>query len=264
MRQDDNSLTKKALLTLRQGILDGSIEPGKRLSEVRAVELTGVSRTPARAALQRLAEEGLVRERETGGYEVQRLTVRTIADAIEIRGCLEGLAARFAAERGVDRGDVAIMRELVAEMDARLDGADLDHTAFEIYGELNAKFHVMLAAFADSVPLRQSLERAHAAPFASPSAFIAVQGVLPEAKRLLTVANDQHRCVLDAIEAKEGARAESLMREHARLAMRNLRFALTNSDALDVMPGSGLILQNDEPAARRRKKSSDENGKPLS
>jgi GntR family transcriptional regulator of vanillate catabolism len=243
MRQDDNSQTKKALLTLRQLILEGSIEPDKRLSEVRAVELTGVSRTPARAALQRLAEEGLVREREKGGYEVQRFTERTISDAIEIRGSLEGLAARFAAERGVDPADITIMRDLTEEMDARLLGADLDHTAFDVYAELNAKFHTMLAAFADSAPLRQSLERAVSAPFASPSAFIAVQGVLPEARRLLTVANDQHKCVLDAIEAKEGARAEALMREHARLAMRNLKLALANADALDVMPGGGLILQ---------------------
>jgi hypothetical protein len=51
------------------------------------------------------------------------------------------------------------------------------------------------------------------------------------------------------------------MREHARLAMRNLRFALNNSDALDAMPGGGLILQNGHaPPIRRRKKSGDGNG----
>ena len=256
MRHDDNSQTMKALLALRQLILDGGVAADKRISEAQAVELTGVSRTPVRAALQRLAEEGLVRERETGGYEVQIFTERSISDAIEVRGSLEGLAARFAAERGVPDADLAEMRLLVSRIDDELDKKHLDQAAFDTYAELNGRFHELLAEFADSAPLRQSLERAVATPFASPSAFTSIQAALPAARRILTIANDQHRCVLDAIEAREGARAEALMREHARLAMRNLRLVLSNSEALNLVPGGALILQ-DQPVAQiaRRKRS---------
>ena len=57
---------------------------------------------------------------------------------------------------------------------------------------------------------------------------------------MLIVAQDQHRQVLDAIEQREGARAEAIMREHSRLAQRNLREAVRSAD-LDRMPGVRLI-----------------------
>lgn len=57
---------------------------------------------------------------------------------------------------------------------------------------------------------------------------------------MLIVAQDQHWQVLDAIERREGARAEALMREHSRIAQRNLRDAVKSHD-LDQMPGVRLI-----------------------
>lgn len=251
MRQTTSTQTQKALLLLRQLILDGLIETSKRLTEARAAELTGVSRTPVRAALHKLAEEGLVRELPTGGFDVQTFSEQDISDAIEVRGALEGLAARFAAERGVPDADLKALYDLVARMDEALDSrAD---AAFDLYGELNAAFHALLAKSATPA-LRQSLDRAASTPFASPSAFTAMQGVLPEARRLLTVANDQHRCVLDAIANREGARAETLMREHARLAMRNLRLGLQHQDALRSVPGGGLIRSTSAPAAPAKRR----------
>jgi GntR family transcriptional regulator of vanillate catabolism len=64
-------------------------------------------------------------------------------------------------------------------------------------------------------------------PFASASAFVVVQSNSPQARDMLVVAQDQHWQVLDAIERGEGTRAEALMREHSRLAQRNLRDALS-------------------------------------
>jgi GntR family transcriptional regulator of vanillate catabolism len=55
------------------------------------------------------------------------------------------------------------------------------------------------------------------------------------------IAQDQHRIVIDAIENREGARAEAVMREHARLAVRNLRLALRNKTHFDLLPGLALI-----------------------
>jgi GntR family transcriptional regulator of vanillate catabolism len=59
---------------------------------------------------------------------------------------------------------------------------------------------------------------------------------------MLIVAQDQHRQVLDAIERREGARAEAIMREHSRIAQRNLREAV-GGEHLDRMPGVRLIRQ---------------------
>jgi GntR family transcriptional regulator of vanillate catabolism len=57
----------------------------------------------------------------------------------------------------------------------------------------------------------------------------------------LLIAQDQHRCVVEAIAAGEGARAQAIMQEHARLAARNLRVALGNERALRRVRGGTLI-----------------------
>ena len=62
----------------------------------------------------------------------------------------------------------------------------------------------------------------------------------PQARDMLIVAQDQHWQVLDAIERREGARAEALMREHSRIAQRNLR-EVVRGPMLDQMPGVRLI-----------------------
>jgi GntR family transcriptional regulator of vanillate catabolism len=73
-----------------------------------------------------------------------------------------------------------------------------------------------------------------------------VQARLPEARKILTVGQDHHHCVVRAIENREGARAEALMREHARLAHRNLQLALVNQGTRDLVPGAVLLRR---PAA---------------
>jgi len=88
--------------------------------------------------------------------------------------------------------------------------------------------------------IRRELERVVMLPFASPSAFVVLQANSPGARDMLIVAQDQHRQVLDAIDRREGARAEAIMREHSRIAQRNLRDAL-QSHNLDRMPGVRLI-----------------------
>ena len=70
------------------------------------------------------------------------------------------------------------------------------------------------------------------------------QAQLHEAHTIFLLAQDQHRSVVDAIRNREGARAEALMREHARLAARNLRSALKNRTHLDLLPASALIRAN--------------------
>ena len=71
--------------------------------------------------------------------------------------------------------------------------------------------------------VRRQLERAKTLPFASPNGFVLARSTGPAARDALVVAQAQHRAVLEAIQRREGARAESLMREHARIAHDNLR-----------------------------------------
>jgi GntR family transcriptional regulator of vanillate catabolism len=235
------SQTVRAQLALRDLILSGGLRPGERISELQAVETTGVSRTPVRMALVRLEEEGLLEAIPSGGFMVKAFSERDILDSIELRGTLEGLAARFAAERGVAPRDLEPLREALAQIDDLIGQEPLSLEAFSAYVALNARFHALLGELSRSAPVIRQIDRASALPFASPSGFVMAQAALPDARQILTIAQDHHRIVLDAIENREGARAEAIMREHARLAARNLRSALRNRTHLDLLPASVLI-----------------------
>ena len=92
-----------------------------------------------------------------------------------------------------------------------------------------------------SPALTEQLARSYALPFASPSGFVLAQSSQPEARVILILAQEHHRAVVESIEAREGARAEALMREHARLARRNLHLAMRHEDGLNQVRGGALI-----------------------
>src|SRR6476469_4625324 len=105
-----SSQRMRALVRLRELLLEGAFDPGERLCEVRLVEMLGMSRSPVRLALERLEHEGLLEMRSSRGYFVRAFTPSELKDAIELRGLLEGAAARIAAERGADPARLARMQ----------------------------------------------------------------------------------------------------------------------------------------------------------
>lgn len=232
----------KAQLRLREMILAGELSVGVRITELAIVEKLGVSRTPIRAALMRLEQEGLLELIPSGGYAVRSFSEREAADAIELRGTLEGLSARLAAERGVAPELLDAARECLAQIDAVLIKPFLDDDAFLRYVTLNQQFHTLLGEISGSELIARELERVVSLPFASPSGFVVLQANSPRARDMLVVAQDQHREVLQAIERREGSRAEAIMREHSRIAQRNLRDAVQGQH-LD-QPGVRLIRKS--------------------
>lgn len=239
-----SSQAVKAQLRLREMILAGELPSGTRIAELSIVEKLGVSRTPIRAALVRLEQEGLLDALPGGGFAVRTFSEGDVSDAIELRGTIEGLAARLAAERGVPAGVLAEARACLARIDEVLDRPALDDDAFLHYVTLNQAFHNLLARMCASAVIRREIERVVNLPFASPSAFVVLQSDSPRARDMLVVAQDQHRQVLDAIERREGARAEGIMREHARIARRNLAEAMAEHN-LHRMPAVRLIRKRD-------------------
>ena len=240
-----NSVQVQALLRLREMILAGELAPGARIAELSIVEKLGFSRTPIRAALVRLEQEGLLDALPNGGYSIKTFSELDISEAIELRGTLEGLSARLSAERGAPAVVLTEARECLRAIDAVLTQPALDDAAFSRYVVLNALFHGLLSEMAGSVVIRKELERVSSLPFASPSGFVLAQSNSPQARDMLIVAQDQHWQVLDAIERREGSRAESLMREHSRMAQRNLREAV-QSQRLDQVPGVRLIRKRNQ------------------
>src|SRR3954468_6064423 len=120
------------------------------------------------------------------------------------------------------------------------------------YAALNDRFHRLLVHLARSPNLTRQLDRASALPFASPSSLLLAQSRLVDLPTMLIVAQDQHRCIVDAIEEGDGTRAEALTREHNRLATRHLDRILQSAEVLPLAPGHTLITGTSRKPIRRR------------
>ena len=170
---ESHSQVIKAQLQLREMILAGELPAGERIAELTVVQRLGISRTPVRAALMRLEQEGLLEAMAGGrGYRVRLFSEADVADAIELRGTLEGLAARWAAERGVAEPLLAQAGRCLDAIDRVLETPDWGDEAFSRYVALNSEFHDLLRSMAGSSVMQRELERVVRMPFASPSGFV--------------------------------------------------------------------------------------------
>ncbi len=235
---DVASQAARALIGLRELVLRGEFGRGERLSELPLVARLGMSRTPIRLALERLAHMGLLQSSSTGGFTVREFTLAEVRDAIELRGVLEGTAARLAAERLVDTSELEPLRRYCRRMD---DINRLTGDLFAAYMDANEAFHGAVLTLAKSLMLRRTLEQAKSLPFASPSAMVFPTSVLPKSDATLAIAQEHHRAILEAIEDGHGTRAEAVAREHALLARRVIEVALADRDVFGCVPGGRLI-----------------------
>ena len=236
-----SSQSMRAQLRLRELIVGGALPPGERITELAMVERLAMSRTPIRTALVRLQEEGLLEALPFGGFVVREFSEDDIHDAIELRGTLEGLAARLAAERGVAAALLGEMRDCLAALDALLAPPKLGDSAFAAYAEHNGRLHGLLAQMSGSPLVQRQIERAVTLPFASPNGFVMADRGGPRARDRLVIAHEQHHAMVEAIVRGEGTRAEALAREHARNAQRNLASVLAHQPRLRDVAGAMML-----------------------
>jgi GntR family transcriptional regulator of vanillate catabolism len=236
-----SSQTARAVLMLREMLVQGQLRPGERIREVPLAAELKVSRIPLHLALERLAHEGFLEILPTRGFVVQRFSKEDIHDAIELRGLLEGAAARLAAERYKHPSELATLRSSSHEILNLVRRTKLTTETFNRYIELNAQFHVALLDLSRSRMLRRAIQQACSLPFASPSAFLKRQQFSADLRDLYIVSADQHCAIVEAIANREGMRAEMLTREHARVARRNLEDALENSELPIDLAGARIV-----------------------
>jgi GntR family transcriptional regulator, vanillate catabolism transcriptional regulator len=225
---NSDTQTERLVLALREQILHGEFSPGERLTEIGLASRLNASRTPIRLALERLANEGLLDAIPSGGFRLRSFSLADIQDAIEIRGVLEGTAARFAAERLDTIDELAQVKRLSGEA---LVEFPLTIEGFARYLEANKHFHRELWRLAKSQSLFRELEHVCKIPFAAPEALVFSIADLEQAQPAAFVAAEQHRAIVEAIGNREGARAEALAREHSRISRRNLENALRSKES---------------------------------
>ncbi|MDN4588180.1 GntR family transcriptional regulator [Xenophilus aerolatus] len=206
------TLAQDVTETLRDWILHGQIQPGERLEEIPLAEKLGVSRTPVRAALGTLANEGLVDHQPKRGYLVRGFDMEAIAAAYDVRAVLEGLACRNAATRGLTEEQSQRLLDALAEGDRILARGELRPEDHAPYQQMNVTIHDTLLQASGNPWVNRFAEQAQNIPFASDRI------ILWDDHPIILRSHGDHHRIIEAVIARDAVRAEELMREHVYYA----------------------------------------------
>ncbi len=212
--RDDEPLVDSVYRSIRDAICDGRLEPNRKLAQIPLAEHLGISRTPVRDALQRLAQEGLVRVVSWRGFVVSDFSARDVLDVYEVRLALEPLAVSEAVGR-YTRMHLAKLSDICDET------ADTPVEEVSRLYELNGEFHTALVAPCDNRLAVRMLEQLWQMP-ASLRVFHA-QAALGTALKESVV---EHRAIVEAVEAADADLAVERVRQHIRRAQQETIEAL--------------------------------------
>jgi DNA-binding GntR family transcriptional regulator len=188
---------------LRDAIIDRRLAPGTKLNEAEVGTLFEVSRTVARAALQMLSFEGLVRIERNRGAFVANPSLEEARQVFDSRRLIEPALALEATSR-VSGDDIAAFRERLAEETELMS----QHGASARRAEIRASgdFHLLLAKVAGNAILGRFMEEL----VARSSLVIALYGRTGASR----CGHSDHGDILDALERGDGAEAGRLMLKH--------------------------------------------------
>ncbi|WCE05546.1 GntR family transcriptional regulator [Pseudoxanthomonas sp. JBR18] len=211
---------QRVLISLRNMIASGALPAGVRLAEIQTAQSLGVSRTPVRLAFRTLEQEGLLVRCGARGYMVPSVEAQDLANAVEVRGVLEGLAARQATERGLPAASLAVLEQCLERGDALFAKGHIVADDMQVYHELNMTFHQVIVEASGNAAVATALSRNDHLPFASSSALAFDNNNLAGEWTRFNFAHLQHHAIVDAMRTGQSARAEALMREHANATLR--------------------------------------------
>lgn len=193
---------------LREAILNGDYEAGRRLNEVHISQALDVSRTPVRSALQALAGEGLLDYAPNRGFTVRAFQLNEIVDAYDIRATLEGVAARFAAQRGLKVHEKSMIERSLEDGDKLLQRGSFISGDLSAYRIVNGNFHDAILSAARNRMLGEMIRICHRVPVSSSRNIVAFE--YHDVRRR----HDDHHRIYDAVIARDPLQAEMLMRTH--------------------------------------------------
>jgi DNA-binding GntR family transcriptional regulator len=222
-RRTPESKADDAYARLRQLITTCEYPPGAFITEASIVDLLSVTKTPAREALRRLVQEGLVISRPRHGYQVSAITLKDAAELFDVRQILEPAAVELAAGN-VDEGQLRQLERLLA-VTYRAD----DRSSMGLYLEANHEFHMTVVRASGNERLVRLVE-----------------GVLSDSLRLfylgLAIRNrareilHEHAELVDALVAGDGPLARTIASEQIAAARTMVLDALVQSPSVVGVP----------------------------
>jgi DNA-binding GntR family transcriptional regulator len=213
--------SKDAYNSIKEMVLTGRLKPGNRLLDRDLAGELGVSRTPVREALSRLAQDGLLENGRGIGYYVADLDAKQVADLYALREVLEAHAARLAAER-ITAQDIKELVGVLATLDHLI--ADPSKRGEEI--RIGLKIHEIIARASGDVFLYETmarlLNRMHL--------FIWMDTLHEDAERA-ELTRREHRDLVGFIHSGKAEQAEQLIRTHIRTGKEGILRVLAARDA---------------------------------
>lgn len=195
------TVSTAAYRQLREAILQGQISMGARINELELAGAWRVSRTPIRDALHRLEAEGLVQSVPGRGMVVPKLSLSDADELYELREVLEGRAARRAAEHATPELH-ARLNTLIKAFGAALKQGEIDQMI-----AIDIDFHASLATASGNLRLERAIDTVRAQVHQIRLRTMRAKG--RPGKSLRELAR-----LVAAVRARDGARAETSMREH--------------------------------------------------
>ena len=196
---------------IRAGILNGEFPPAGRLKEKELVRICGVSRTPVREALGRLAAEDYVIVTRNQGAQVKTWSDEDMADLIDLRALLEGHAAARAAQR-IQSDCLGLLQDNIEEMERVLASRASHERKTETFLRLNRHLHETVWSASGSERLQSLLGR------------LVKQALVVRTAHRFTLdrierSHRHHRELVDALAHGDPIWAEAVMRGHIRAAL---------------------------------------------
>ena len=211
------SLEARVYEVLEDAILGGELKAGASITELGLSEQLGVSRTPIRAALHRLDDEGLIELSPNKGAVVIGVNIDDLIDIYRIRMRLEGLASALAAEKMTDE-EKKELSDTVELSEFYIRKKDAEHIK-----ELDTAFHSEIFKKSGSRTLCKILTDLHRSIKAYRKLSLSASGRIEASVK-------EHREILEAILRSDAQEAERLTYKHVENAMKSTLGAIKNED----------------------------------
>ena len=189
-------------MELRGKILSRELKPAQRLLEVKIANEMGVSRTPVREALRRLANEGLVKIVPNSGARVASPSSHEMDNSYSVRGYLENMSVELACRTGMDKRTLERLDGLVRDGDAAYDAGDVD-----AFLAANNDFHRVIAEAGKNYVLSEYVDNI----IQRTNVYIYFYSKFIEAENK---SSGEHRAILRAIAQRDRIGAQELMKQH--------------------------------------------------
>ncbi|QHT48009.1 GntR family transcriptional regulator [Bacillus sp. SB49] len=203
------TLMEQAYKAIKASIVNNEVQPGDNLAEERIASQLGISRTPIREALKRLAFEGLVELKKGSKAKVSSVTPENAYDYQLIRERLEsmaaGLASRFATAEDVER-----LTEICVKQKESIDERD-----YHQFIELDYDFHSTVADISQNEKLKEFIENL----YSQIQRFLILTSTLSDSA---IGAVEEHYRIIEAIKSNDPVLAEHSMEEHIKQVTRRI------------------------------------------